>query len=65
MGFEEREKELKAAVDKQKRFEQRQLEEQERKRLELEAKNSLKVSYAYTEEEHMSAMQKLTEAAWK
>lgn len=65
MGFEEREKELKAAIEKQKRYEQRQLEEQEKKRQEFEAKNALKVSYTYTEEEQMSAMQKLTEAAWK
>ncbi len=65
MGFEEREKELKAAIEKQKRYEQRQLEESEKRRLELEAKNAMKVSYAYTEEEYVSAMQKLTEAAWK
>ncbi len=65
MGFEEREKELKAAIEKQKRYEQRQLEESEKRRLVLEAKNAMKVSYAYTDEEYVSAMQKLTEAAWK
>lgn len=65
MGFEEREKELKLAKEKQKRYEQRQKELEERKRQELEAKNGLKVSYGYTEEEFNSAMHKLLEAAWR
>eukprot|EP01037_Dinobryon_pediforme_P032436 gene32436-37373_t len=36
----------------------------ERKKAELDGKNSLKVNYNYTEEEFQSAIHKLTEAAW-
>jgi Ca2+-binding EF-hand superfamily protein len=65
MGFVEREKELKEAIEKQKRADARRLQLEEEKRKALEGKNGLKVSYAYTEEEMQSAMRKLTEAAWR
>jgi Ca2+-binding EF-hand superfamily protein len=65
MGFVEREKELKEAIEKQKRAEARRLQAEEEKRLALENKNSLKVSFTFTEEEMQSAMRKLTEAAWR
>lgn len=65
MGFEEREKELKAAIAKQKEHDQKRQEAIEKKRAALESKNSLKVSYEYTDEEFTSAMQKLVEAAWR
>lgn len=65
MGFEEREKELKAAIAKQKQYEQMKKEEEEKKEMEKASKNSMKVSYDYTEEERISAMHKLVEAAWR
>lgn len=65
MGFEEREKELKAAIEKQKRYEQRQQEQQNVKARELASKNAMKVSYEYSEEESHSAMEKLLDAAWR
>lgn len=65
MGFEEREKELKAAIQKQKRYEQMKKEEEEKKELEKTEKSLMKVSYEYTEEERISAMNKLIEAAWR
>ncbi len=65
MGFEEREKELKDAVEKQKRADQAKLDEANRAQAELANKNTLKVSYTYTEDEFNSAIHKLLEAAWR
>lgn len=65
MGFVEREKELKDAIEKQKAAEARRLQKEEEKRIALENKNALKVSSAFTEEEMASAKRKLTEAAWR
>lgn len=65
MGFEEREKELKEAIAKQKRAEEARAEKEVRKKEELANKNSLKVSYTYTEEEYQSAFHKMVEAAWR
>jgi len=65
MGFVEREKELKEAIEKQKAAEARRLQVIEERRIALDNKNNLKVSYTYTEEEMQSAMRKLTEAAWR
>jgi hypothetical protein len=65
MGFEEREKELKEAREKQKRHEEMKKLEEIKKHQELELKNASKVSYQYTEEEFNSAISKLTEAAWR
>lgn len=65
MGFEEREKELKANIEKQKMYELRKQKEKEAKEAEKASLNALKISYEFTEEEYNSAMQKLTEAAWK
>jgi hypothetical protein len=65
MGFEEREKELKAYHLKQREYEL-QVQQQEQQRLSnLASKAALKVNYNYTEEEFQSALYKLTEAAWK
>ncbi len=44
---------------------QARADEAEKKRLELANKNTLKVSYTYTEEEFQSAIHKLLEAAWR
>lgn len=65
MGAFEREKDRENFLINQKK--QLKLDEEERKKKAslLEEKNSLKVSYNYTEEEYQSAMHKLTEAAWK
>lgn len=65
MGFEEREKELKAAIKKQKRAEKARIEAEKRKQEQLASKNALKVNYVYSEEEFQSAIDKLTEAAWR
>lgn len=65
MGFVEREKELKDAIEKQKAADARRLQREEEKRLALENKNAQKTSSVFTEEEMASAMQKLTEAAWR
>lgn len=65
MGFEEREKEMKDYLEKQRRAEEKRLKEMEEKAAQLANKNSLKVNYTYTEEESESAMHKLTEAAWR
>ena len=65
MGFVEREKELRDAIDKQKRADAKRLQAEEDKRRALEDKQSLKVSYAYTEEDMQTAMVKLTDAAWR
>jgi hypothetical protein len=65
MGFEEREKELKEARERQKRFEEKRKEEEIKKKEELENKNASKVSFNYTEEEYNTAIQKLCEAAWR
>lgn len=65
MGFEEREKELKEAIAKQKRAEQARQEAEIRKKEALAAKNGLKVSYVYTEEEFQTAFHKMVEAAWR
>eukprot|EP01034_Spumella_vulgaris_P025483 gene25483-31949_t len=64
-GFEEREKELKDAVERQKRADQAKLDEANRAQAELANKNTLKVSYTYTEDEFNSAIHKLLEAAWR
>jgi Ca2+-binding EF-hand superfamily protein len=65
MGFEERDKELKAAIEKQKRYEKRQQEHETAKVRELASRNAMKVSYEYSEEESQSAMEKLLDAAWR
>eukprot|EP01039_Chlorochromonas_danica_P002407 gene2407-2639_t len=65
MGFEEREKELKAYRQQQ------QLQLQKQRKLEKEVQqakdhlNATKVAYNYTEEEWETAMFKLKEAAWR
>lgn len=64
MGIAEREKEAKEFAMKQKRSEDARIRRMERKKAELDGKNSLKVNYNYTEEEFQSAIHKLTEAAW-
>jgi hypothetical protein len=65
MGFEEREKELRDAIDRQKRADQIKQDGVNRAQAELANKNTLKVSYTYTEEEFNSAIHKLLEAAWR
>lgn len=65
MGFEEREKELKASIKKQKALEKARKFKEDQKREALSQKNALKVDYEYSEEEFQSAMHKLTEAAWR
>lgn len=65
MGFEEREKELKASIERQKRYERLRQEELDLKAQELAQKNSMKVSYEYSEAEYASAMEKLMDAAWR
>jgi hypothetical protein len=65
MGFEEREKELKAYRKMQKEV------EEHRKQIEIEKQaakdnwNATKVAYNFTDEEWESAMFKLKEAAWR
>ena len=65
MGFAEREKELRQSIKKQRQADELRKTEQERKEKELAAKNSLKVNFAYTEEDTKTALEKLTEAAWR
>jgi hypothetical protein len=65
MGIEERTKEMKEAVEKQRRAEKARIRKLEKQKAELDSKNLLKVSYTYTEQEFQSAMHKLTEAAWR
>lgn len=65
MGFEEREKELKEAREKQKQYEEYKKLQEMKKKQEMESKNALKVSYQFTSEEFNTAMQKLIEAAWR
>ncbi len=65
MGFEEREKELRDAVERQRKADQARADEAARKEAELASKNTMKVSYAYTPEEFQSAIHKLLEAAWR
>jgi len=64
MGIAEREKEAKESILRQKRANDARQRRIERKKAELESKNSLKVNYTYTEQEFQNAIHKLTEAAW-
>jgi len=64
MGIAEREKEVRETILRQKKADEARQRRIERKKAELESKNSLKVNYTYTEQEFQSAINKLTEAAW-
>lgn len=65
MGFEEREAELRASNERQRQDTQRRLKRIEEKRRALESKNSMKVSFAFSDDEMESAMNKLVDAAWR
>lgn len=59
MGFEERSRENRESIEKQRAAEQARLEAHEKKQAELARKNGLKYTLDYTDEEHFSAMAKL------
>lgn len=65
MGFAERDRELKESLQRQKRAEQIRKRNIEKKKVELDGKNLLRVNYSYTDDEFQSAMNKLTDAAWR
>lgn len=65
MGIVERDRELKEQTARQKRADENRLRKIKQKEDELAGKNSLKVSYSYSEAEFNSAMHALTEAAWR
>ena len=65
MGFSEREKELRNALERQKKANELRKLENEKKEKELAGKNLLKVSFEYTPQDFESAMIKLKDAAWR
>ena len=65
MGIEERAKEYRANLDKQRQADEKRILEAEMKAKELAGKNSLQVADAFAEQDLQVAMHKLTEAAFR
>lgn len=65
MGIEERAKEFRANLDKQRQADERRIAEAEMKAKELAGKNSLQVADDFDEQDFQVAMHKLTEAAFR
>lgn len=65
MGFEEREKELKAFRQAQQEFAAQERQAQLEEQAEKDSFNATKVAFTYTDDEWESAMFKLKEAAWR
>jgi hypothetical protein len=65
LGFAERERELKAYNERQRKIAETRKAIQEKKEADMRSKNALKLSFDFTEQEFESAMNKLTDAAWR
>ena len=65
MGIKEREREAREIKEKQWRAEEKRKALKEAKEKDAFVTNQQKVSYDFTEQEFQSAVEKLTEAAWK
>jgi len=65
LGFSERDKEAKEALERQRKADEARKAEWDRKQKELVNKNAMKFSFEYSEEDLKSAMVKLQEAAWR